>query len=53
MSMSTSWQVKGLTTQFVNPSQTSRGCIGVEEAFAELAVPHSAGNHADAVRRSA
>jgi len=53
MSMSTSWQVKGLTTQFVNPSQTSRGCIGVEEAFADLAVPHSAGDHADAVRRSA
>jgi hypothetical protein len=29
------------------------GRVAVEEAFAELAEPHSAGNHADAVRRSA
>jgi len=33
----------GAHNSVCEPSQTSRGCIGVEEAFAELAVPHSAG----------
>jgi hypothetical protein len=35
------------------PLTNVSGRVGVEAAVVELAVPHSAGDHADAVRRSA